>query len=55
MKPPRIDAGLRDLIGLSLTAGGACALAFSEGDSLFVAIFAAACAITIIEAIRRWR
>jgi hypothetical protein len=55
MKPPRIDAGLRELIGLSLTAGGACALAFSEGDSLFVAIFAAACAITIIEAIRRWR
>jgi hypothetical protein len=55
MKSRRIDPGLRELIGLSLIAGGGCGLAFSQGNFLFVAIFAAACAMTINEAIRRSR
>jgi hypothetical protein len=55
MKPPRIDPGLRELIGLSLIAGGACALALSRGRFLFVGFFAAACAMTINEAMRRSR
>jgi hypothetical protein len=42
MKLPRIDPGLCELIGLSLIAGGGCGLALSQGDFLFVAIFAAA-------------
>jgi hypothetical protein len=54
MKPPRIDPALRELIGLSLIAGGGCGLALSQGDLLFVAVFGAACAVTIIEALRRW-
>src|SRR5262249_62161127 len=53
MKPPRIDAVLRELVGLSLIAAGACDLAFSQSNFLFVAIFAAACAMMIIEARRR--
>ena len=55
MKPPWVDAGLRELVGISLIAAGGCGLAFSQGDFLFAAIFAAACAVTIIEAIRRSR
>jgi hypothetical protein len=55
MKLPRIDPGLRELIGLSLIAAGGCGLALSQGDFLFVAIFAAACAVAIIEAVRRSR
>jgi hypothetical protein len=30
MKPPQIDPGLRELIGLSLIAGVACGLALSQ-------------------------
>jgi hypothetical protein len=52
MKPPRIDPALRDLIGLSLMAGGGCGLALSQGEFLFVAVFGAACAVTIIETMR---
>jgi len=55
MKPPRIDPRLRELVGISLIAAGGCGLAFSQGDFLFAAIFAAACAVTIIEAIRQSR
>ena len=55
MKPPWVDAGLRELIGISVIAAGGCGLAFSQGDFLFAAIFAPACAVTIIEAIRRSR
>jgi hypothetical protein len=51
---PRIDPALRELIGLSLIAGGGCGLAVAQGEFLFVAVFGAACAVTIIEAIRRW-
>jgi hypothetical protein len=54
MKAPRIDPGLRELIGLSLMAGGGCGLALSQGDLLFIAIFGAACAVTIIESMRRF-
>jgi len=53
MKPP--DAGLRELIGLSLIAAAGCGLALSQYDFLFATIFAVACAVTIIEAIRRSR
>jgi len=54
VKPPRIDPVLRELIGLSLIAGGGCGLALSHGEFLFVAVFGAACAVTITEAMRRW-
>ncbi len=46
---------LRDLIALALLAGLGCGLAAVQGDLLFVAIFGAACAVTIIQAIRRLR
>ena len=49
---PRIDPGLRDLLGLSLLAAGGCGLALSQGDLLFVAIFGGACAVIAIEALR---
>jgi hypothetical protein len=55
MKAPRIDPGLRELLGLSLLAVGGCSLALSQGDLLFAAIFGAACAVATIEAIRRSR
>jgi hypothetical protein len=55
MKPPRIDSALRELIGLSLMAGGGCGLALAQGDFLFAAIFGAAGAVATIEAIRRSR
>jgi hypothetical protein len=50
---PRIDPGLRDLLGLSLLAAGGCGLALSQADLLFVAIFDGACAVIAIEALRR--
>jgi len=53
MKAP--DQGLRELLGLSLIAGGACGLALSQGDFLFAAIFGVASAMASIEAIRRSR
>jgi hypothetical protein len=43
-KTPRIDPALRELIGLTLVAGGGCALALVQNDLLFAAIFGAACA-----------
>jgi len=55
MKPPRVDPGLRELVGLSLIAAGGCGLAFSQGNLLFAAIFAVASVVTIIEAVRRSR
>jgi hypothetical protein len=41
------------LVALAVVAALGCGFALSQGDLLFVAIFAAACGVTIIEAIRR--
>ena len=49
-----MDPALRELIALSLLAGGGCALALAQGEFLFVAVLGAACAAIIIEAMRRW-
>ena len=48
-----MNARVRELVMLSALAALGCGLALSQGDLLFVAIFGAACALTIIEAIRR--
>ena len=45
---------LRELVALAVLAAFGCGLALSQGDLLFVAIFGAACAMTIIETIRRF-
>jgi alkylhydroperoxidase/carboxymuconolactone decarboxylase family protein YurZ len=50
-----MDPRVRQLIMLSALAALGCGLAAAQGDLLFVAIFGAACALTIIEAIRRLR
>jgi hypothetical protein len=55
MKAPWMDPGLRELVGLSMLAGGGCGLAFAQGDLLFVAVFGVASAMAVIEAIRRSR
>jgi hypothetical protein len=47
-----MDPRVRELVMLSALAGLGCGLAAVQGDLLFVAIFSAACAVTIIEAIR---
>jgi hypothetical protein len=52
MKAPGTDPGLRELVVLATLAALGCGLASVHRDLLFVAIFAAACAITISEAIR---
>jgi len=53
MKAPWMDPGMRELAALSALAVFGCGLAAAQGELLFVAIFGAACAMTIIEAIRR--
>ena len=55
MKAPWMNPGVRELAALSALAALGCGLAAAQGDLLFVAIFGAACAVTIIEAIRRLR
>jgi len=55
MKAPQSDSGLRELMGLSLLACGGCVLALLHGEFLFGVIFGTACAVTIIEAMRRSR
>ena len=55
MKARRIDPAAPELAALSALAALGCGLAAAQGDLLFVAIFGAACAVTIIEAIRRLR
>ena len=55
MKAPWMDPGLRELAALSALATLGCGLAAGQGDLLFVVIFGAACAMTIIEAILRLR
>ena len=47
-----MDPRVRELVMLSALAALGCGLALSQSDLLFVAIFGAACAVTIIEAIR---
>jgi hypothetical protein len=47
-----MDPRVRELVMLSALAALGCGLAAVPGDLLFVAIFGAACALTIIEAIR---
>jgi alkylhydroperoxidase/carboxymuconolactone decarboxylase family protein YurZ len=54
MKLPWMNPRLRELVALAVLAAFGCGLALSQGDLLFVAIFGAACAMTIIEAIRRF-
>ena len=55
MKLPWMNPRLRELLALAAVAAFGCGLAWSQGDLLFVAIFGAACALTIIEAVRRLR
>src|SRR5215831_9910512 len=55
MKALWMDPRVRELAALSALAALGCGLAAGQGDLLFVAIFGAACAVTIIEAIRRLR
>jgi len=55
MKLQWMDPRLRELFALAVLAALGCGLALSQGDLLFAAIFGAACAVTIIEAIRRSR
>jgi alkylhydroperoxidase/carboxymuconolactone decarboxylase family protein YurZ len=50
-----MDPRLRELVALAVLAALGSGPALSQGDLLFAAIFAAACAATIIEAIRRLR
>jgi hypothetical protein len=51
----QMDPRMRELVMLSALAALGCVLAAVQGDLVFVVIFGAACAATIIEAIRRWR
>jgi hypothetical protein len=53
MNAPRIDPGLRELLGLSLVAAGGFGLALAHGDLLFVAVFGTACGVIGIEALLR--
>jgi hypothetical protein len=53
MKAPWSDPGLRELLALAALAAFGCGLALAQGDFLFAAIFAAASALIIVEALRR--
>ena len=53
MKAPRIDPAVLELAALSALAALGCGLAAVQGDFLFVAIFLAASAVAVIEAIQR--
>jgi hypothetical protein len=55
MKLPWKDLHLLELLALAMLAAFGCGLALAQGDFLFVGIFAATSAVTIIEAIRRSR
>ena len=54
MKLPWTDPRFRELVVLAVLAAFGCGLALSQGDLLFAAIFSTACAVTIVEAIRRF-
>src|SRR5262245_60915463 len=47
MKLPWMNPRLRELLALAAVAAFGCGLAWSHGDLLFVAIFGAACALTL--------
>jgi hypothetical protein len=55
MKAPWTDPSLRELVALAALAAFRCGLALVRGDLLFLIIFGAASAVTIIEAVRRSR
>jgi hypothetical protein len=55
MKAPWTDPSLRELLALAALAAFGFGLALARGDLLFLAVFAAASAVTIIEAVRRSR
>jgi hypothetical protein len=52
MKAPWTDPSLRELVALAALAAFGCGLALAQGDLLFLSIFGAAAAVTIIEAVR---
>jgi alkylhydroperoxidase/carboxymuconolactone decarboxylase family protein YurZ len=52
MKLQGMNPRLRELVALAVLAAFGCGLALSQGDLLFVVIFGAACAVTVIEAMR---
>jgi len=54
VKLPWMDPRLQELVALAFLAAFGCGLALSQDNLLFAAIFGAACAATIIEAIRRF-
>jgi hypothetical protein len=55
MKAPWTNPALRELLALSALAAFGFGMALAHGDFLFVAIFAAASAFLIVEALRRLR
>jgi uncharacterized membrane protein YeaQ/YmgE (transglycosylase-associated protein family) len=55
MKGLWMDPGVGEVAALSALSALGFGLAAGRGDLLFVAIFGAACAVTIIEAVRRLR
>jgi len=55
MKAPWTDPGLRELLALAALAASGCGLALARDDLMFTAIFAAACAVTIVGVMRRLR
>jgi hypothetical protein len=52
MKLQEMNPRLQELVALAVLAAFGCGLVLSQGDLLFVAIFGAAYAVTIIEVIR---
>jgi len=50
-----MDPGIGEVAALSALSALGCGLAAAQGDLVFVVIFGAACAVTIIEAIRSWQ
>jgi hypothetical protein len=55
MKAPWSDPDVRELLALAVLAAFGCGSALARGDILFAAIFAAAIAVVIVEALRRFR
>jgi hypothetical protein len=55
MKAPWTDPALRELLALAALSAFGCGLALAHADFLFAAIFAAASAAVIVEALRSLR